>query len=73
VLIGGGGANTLSGGSGDDLFVFAAADHDAVITDFSVGHDHLDLRPLIAALTPSASPLAADHVSLQASAARPWS
>jgi beta-glucanase (GH16 family) len=68
VLIGGGGANTLSGGSGDDLFVFGAADHDSVITDFAVGHDHLDLRPLIAALPASPSPLASDHISLQAAA-----
>ncbi len=38
-----------------------------MISDFSVGHDHLDLRPLVAALSPSTSPLVADHVNLQAS------
>jgi beta-glucanase (GH16 family) len=62
ILNGGGGVNTLSGGAGDDLFVFTAADHDSVITDFTPGHDHLDLRPLLATLGTSASPIMADRV-----------
>ncbi|MBI3512478.1 MAG: family 16 glycosylhydrolase [Proteobacteria bacterium] len=67
ILNGSGGANTLAGGSGDDLFVFGLADHDSVITDFTVGHDHLDVRPLLDAMATTLIPLAADRFSLQAS------
>ncbi|HUA55204.1 MAG TPA: family 16 glycosylhydrolase [Candidatus Sulfotelmatobacter sp.] len=66
VLIGGGGSDTFTGGGGSNLYVFGPADHDALITNFAVGRDHLDLRAVIAALSPSTSPIEADHVSLQA-------
>jgi len=66
ILIGGGGADTMTGGGGSNLFVFGPADHNSVITNFSVGHDHLDLRAVVASLSPSTSPIEADHVILQA-------
>ncbi len=56
----------MSGGPGSNLFVFGPADHDAVITDFAVGRDHLDLRAVVAALSPSHSPVDADHILLKA-------
>ena len=59
VLTGGGGRDLLTGGDGDDRFVFNhASDSPAVplgpkiltdldqITDFTSGHDHIDLRGL---------------------------
>jgi Ca2+-binding RTX toxin-like protein len=61
VLKGGGGRDVMTGGDGDDTFVFShASDSPAVapggnffqsadlITDFSTGHDHIDLRGLAA-------------------------
>jgi beta-glucanase (GH16 family) len=65
VLVGGGGSDTFTGGGGTNLFVFGPTDHDSVITNFAVGRDHLDLRAVIAALSPSNSPIEADHIVLQ--------
>ncbi|MDA7424743.1 calcium-binding protein [Thalassococcus lentus] len=50
-LVGGGGADTLAGGGGADHFVFTLDQQPSlavidVVTDFTVGEDYLDLRPL---------------------------
>lgn len=58
VLRGRGGADTLTGGAGDDVFrwfvkdVKAGGVHQGVdeITDFELGHDHLNLHDLLKAL-----------------------
>jgi Ca2+-binding RTX toxin-like protein len=42
VLDGGRGNDTLTGGSGSDIFVFAADDGLDVITDFEVGRDKIE-------------------------------
>ncbi len=56
------GANTATGASGDNTYVFsAAADHDNVITNFHQGLDVLDLRPLFAAIGYAGADPVADH------------
>jgi len=62
-LIVGTGHNVLTGGAGQDMFVFSSPrDHGNVITDFTVGADVLDLRPLLKAMHYSGADPVADHV-----------
>jgi VCBS repeat-containing protein len=43
ILIGSQGNDVMTGGGGNDLFVFGAQSGVDVITDFQIGHDHLEL------------------------------
>ena len=43
------GADILTGGLGNDMFVFSAIGGQSRITDFHIGEDLLDVRPLLAA------------------------
>jgi beta-glucanase (GH16 family) len=69
VIVVGSGANKLTGGTGQDMFVFAkTTDHDNVITDFVLGQDMLDLRPLTQSINYQGADPLHDHViSLAAS------
>jgi Ca2+-binding RTX toxin-like protein len=42
------GADVLTGGAGNDMFVFSNVGAERTITDFHIGDDLLDLRPLLA-------------------------
>jgi Ca2+-binding RTX toxin-like protein len=47
-LVVGTGNSSLTGGSGDDVFVFSSTrDHSDIITDFTLGQDVVDFRPLL--------------------------
>ena len=43
-IVGGDGNDTLTGGEGNDTFSFSQDSGDDVITDFTPGEDHIDLR-----------------------------
>jgi hypothetical protein len=49
VIIAKAAAYVLTGGAGDDIFLFTQSGQGSRITDFDVNHDLLDLRPLISA------------------------
>ena len=65
ILHAGAGADTLTGGSGNDIFVFSQAPTSAgQVTDFLPGHDVLDLRPLFASIGyQGTNPLADGHIA----------
>ena len=46
VVTGGGGDDTLTGGSGADVYVVGPDDGTDTITDFAVGEDQIDIRAL---------------------------
>jgi 5'-nucleotidase / UDP-sugar diphosphatase len=57
------GNDTLTGGAGQELFVFStAAEHGSVITDFHLGEDMLDLRGAVADAGYRGADALADHV-----------
>lgn len=57
------GTNNLTGGAGQDLFVFSnAADHGNEITNFTLGHDELDLTQLMKSINYHGQDPVADHV-----------
>jgi Ca2+-binding RTX toxin-like protein len=61
MIIGGAGADTLTGGGGADLFVYTSMrDTGDTITDFTPGVDRIDLRTLLAGLGYSGSDPVAD-------------
>jgi Ca2+-binding RTX toxin-like protein len=60
IIVAGTGADVLTGGgTGEDMFVFGAVGAKSTITDFHLGEDLLDLRPLLKGYTGS-DPVA-DH------------
>ena len=71
ILVNGAGRRTLSGGSGNDRFVFTSAfTGGATITDFGNGADTLWLRDLLQALgVVSADPIGQGYVGCRASGA----
>jgi serralysin len=44
ILAGGTGNDTLTGGAGNDTFVFSAGLGHDVVTDYTAGHDHIQIR-----------------------------
>jgi Ca2+-binding RTX toxin-like protein len=62
IIMAGIGADMLTGGAGKDMFVFSAPGSVSNVTDFHIGEDLLDLRPLFAAAHYSGSNPIADGV-----------
>ncbi|MGE5538954.1 MAG: matrixin family metalloprotease [Gemmatimonas sp.] len=61
VIAGGGGNDTLTGGGGDDRFVFHGGDGNDTVTDFTAGHDVLELNGYGASTFDQLAPLLSDH------------
>ena len=61
IIEAGSGADVLTGGTGDDMFVFSDIGAESHITDFHIGEDLLDLRPLMSAAHYAGSDPVADH------------
>lgn len=66
ILVGGKGEDSLTGGAGSDMFVFnSLTEKGDTITDFEVGKDMLDLRPLMASLVKTGvDPVVEHYLSL---------
>jgi beta-glucanase (GH16 family) len=61
-IVTGSGTYKLTGGSGTDLFVFTQpTSQNSHVTDFTVGQDMVDLRPLMQAINYAGSDPLADH------------
>jgi Ca2+-binding RTX toxin-like protein len=62
ILAAGTGADRLTGGSGNDIFVFPKVGVGSTITDFHIGADLIDLRPMMAASAYHGTDPVADHM-----------
>jgi Ca2+-binding RTX toxin-like protein len=61
IIKAGTGADILTGGAGHDMFVFSAVGAGSRVTDFNVGEDLLDLRPMMKAAGYAGTDPVADH------------